>query len=68
MGIKTGESYQYNNNKAFPADMNGAKVLVEFFSSDNSSIGYSFVKVGGDTGNGSMCLDHAKKHLVEIKN
>lgn len=67
MKINTGMSYRYNNEKAFPADMNGAKVFVESFSSDNSSLGYSYVKAGGHTGNGCMRLDHAEKHFVEIK-
>ncbi len=64
--INAGKSYFYNNEKAFPSDMNGARVFVESFSSDNSSISYSYVKSGGHTGSGSMRLDHAEKHFDNI--
>jgi hypothetical protein len=46
--------------------MNGAKVFVESFSSDNYSIAYSYIRSGGQTGSGSMCLKHAENHFIEV--
>ena len=66
MEIINGKPYIYDNEKAFPTDMNGASVVTESVSSDKSSIGYSFTKISGITGSGSMSLEHAKKHFREV--
>lgn len=65
--LKVGTQYQCTNPNPFPIEMLNAKKTITKFGSGGCSVAYDYVQDNGSTGAGTMTLEHAEKHLVEIK-
>jgi hypothetical protein len=61
-----GKEYKCTNPNPFPMEMIGARKTLKMFGSDLESVAYDFVRTDGVTGQGSMTMEHAEKHLKKI--
>ena len=60
--FEIGKSYTYTNQNAFPPQMTGATVtLIEVL---DSIIAYTFVRIDGVKGTGTLTVDQAKAFLI----